>query len=155
MNIFAVIQNSTGKVYIDYSMNNSPSNFGNGKYIKKAIKKFGLNDFNKKTLEEFDNDFSVATLLERVEYWIVKFKSDEPEYGFNSTISELIPRKKKLTKKIQVLLTPEDETNLNQIIIEKCMGDGIRPLSISKYVRLLILEHIVNTNSLENKLKSK
>ena len=85
----------------------------------------------------------------------MKFKSDEPEYGFNSTISELIPRKKKLTKKIQVLLTPEDETNLNQIIIEKCMGDGIRPLSISKYVRLLILEHIVNTNSLENKLKSK
>ena len=153
MNIFAVIHNSTGKVYIGYSMNNSPHNLGNGKYIKKAISTYGPESFTKKVLEEFGNDFALSEVLDKVEYWIRKNKSDDPKYGFNSSIDELIPRKKKLTKKIQVLLTPEDEDSLNEIIIEKSMEEGIKPTSLSKYVRQLILEHIVEKTSLENKLK--
>ena len=153
MNIFAVIQNSTGKIYIGYSMNSSPNNLCNGKYIKKAISVFGPGSFTKKILEEFGNDFSLSEVLYRVEYWIRKNKSDDPKYGFNSSISEMIPKKRKLTKKIQVLLTPENEDNLNQIILEKSIEENVKPLSISKYVRQLILEHIVEKTSLENKLK--
>lgn len=153
MVIFAVIHNESGKMYIGHSINNSPSNFGTGKYIKRAIKNFGLNNFSKRILEQFSDEDTLEHIFNRVEFWIKKYKTDNPEYGFNEAISELIPKKKKLTKKIQVLLTSEDEESLNQVIIEKSMESNVKPLSISKYVRNLILEHIVNETSLENKLK--
>ena len=53
---------------------------------------------------------------------------------------KLIPQKKRLTKKLQVLLTPSDEERLNQIIIQKSMENGIKPVAISRYVRQLIVE---------------
>lgn len=153
MNIFAVIHNESGRMYIGHSVNNSPLNFGSGKYIKQAIKKFGIDNFSKKNLESFDMNEPLSKVLERVEFWIKKYKTDNPEYGYNESVTDATPKKKKLTKKIQVLLTPEDEDNLNQVIIEKSMKRKSKPISISKYVRQLILEHIVNETSLENKLK--
>ena len=73
----------------------------------------------------FKEDASLSNVLKRVEYWINKFKSDNPKYGFNETVQELIPQKKRLTKKLQVLLTPEDEDSLNTIIIQKSMETGL------------------------------
>ena len=64
----------------------------------------------------------------------------------------MIPQKKKLTKKLQVLLTPEDEDNLNTIIIQKSMENKSRPLPVSKYVRNLIVEHIVTETAPEKQL---
>ena len=103
-------------------------------------------------LEVFDNDESLGDVLKRVEYWISKFKADNPKYGFNETVQELIPQKKRLTKKLQVLLTPEDEDSLNTIIIQKSMENGTRPVAISRYVRQLIVEHIVDENKIEKQL---
>jgi len=152
MIIYKLQQQKTNKVYVGYSVNDNPNNFGTGKYIKRAVKDFGTKAFKREVLEVFDNDESLSDVLKRVEYWINKFKSDNPKYGFNETVQELIPQKKKLTKKLQVLLTPQDEESLNAIIIQKSMEKATRPVAISRYVRQLIVEHIVEETQIEKQL---
>ena len=144
MIIYKLQQQKTNKVYVGYSVNDNPNNFGTGKYIKRAVKDFGTTSFNREVLESFKHDETLSTVMARLEHWITKFKADNPKYGFNETVQELIPQKKKLTKKLQVLLTPGDEESLNQIIIQKSMENGIKPVAISRYVRQLIVEHIVD-----------
>ena len=101
MTIFKVTNETDGKVYVGYSINDNPNNLGAGKYIKRAVKDFGTKAFNREVLDVFDNDESLSDVLKRVEYWINKFKSDNPKYGFNETVQELIPQKKRLTKKLK------------------------------------------------------
>jgi hypothetical protein len=152
MIIFKTTHLDSGKTYIGHAMNNNPNNLGTGKYIKKAIKTFGSESFSKEILEEFSEDESLSNIMIRFEYWIKKYKSDNPKYGWNETVEELIPQRKRLTKKLQVLLTPEDEDRLNFIIIQKSMERGIKPISLSKYVRQIIVEHIVQESSPEKQL---
>ena len=152
MIIYKLQQKKTRMVYVGYSINDNPNNYGTGKYIKRAVRDFGTKAFTREVLETFDHDESLSTIMTRVEYWIKKFKSDNPKYGFNETVQELIPQKKRLTKKLQVLLTPSDEESLNQIIIQKSMENGIKPVAISRYVRQLIVEHIVEEQKLEKQL---
>jgi protein subunit release factor A len=152
MIIYKLQQQKTNKVYVGYSVNDNPNNFGSGKYIKRAVKDFGTTSFNREVLEVFKEDDSLSDILKRVEYWINKFKSDNSKYGFNETVQELIPQRKRLTKKLQVLLTPEDEDSLNTIIIQKSMEDRIKPVAISRYVRQLIVEHIVEETKPEKQL---
>ena len=152
MIIYKLQQEKTNKVYIGYSVHDNPNNFGTGKYIKRAVKDFGTKSFNREVVEVFKKDQSLSDVLKRVEYWINKFKSDNSKYGFNETVQELIPQRKRLTKKLQVLLTPEDEDSLNTIIIQKSMEDRIKPVAISRYVRQLIVEHIVEETKPEKQL---
>ena len=152
MTIFKVENTVDGKVYVGYSVNDNPNNLGAGKYIKRAVKDFGTRSFEKITLESFNTDESLSHIMERLEYWIKKHKADNPKYGYNESVQELIPQKKRLTKKLQVLLTPEDEDNLNAIIIEKSMENKSRPLPVSRYVRQLIVEHIVKETAPEKQL---
>ena len=152
MIIYKLQQEKTNKVYIGYSVNDNPNNFGSGKYIKRAVKDFGTTSFKREVVEVFKKDQSLSDVLKRVEYWINKFKSDNSKYGFNETVQELIPQRKRLTKKLQVLLTPEDEDSLNTIIIQKSMEDRVKPVAISRYVRQLIVEHIVEETKPEKQL---
>ena len=152
MIIYKLQQEKTNKVYIGYSVNDNTNNFGSGKYIKRAVKDFGTTSFKREVVEVFKKDQSLSDVLKRVEYWINKFKSDNSKYGFNETVQELIPQRKRLTKKLQVLLTPEDEDSLNTIIIQKSMEDRIKPVAISRYVRQLIVEHIVEETKPEKQL---
>ena len=152
MIIYKLQQKKTRMVYVGYSVNDNPNNYGTGKYIKRAVRDFGTKAFDREVLEEFSHDEPLSTVMTRVEYWIKKFKSDNPKYGFNETVQELIPQKKRLTKKLQVLLTPGDEESLNQIIIQKSMENGIKPVAISRYVRQLIVEHIVDETKPEKQL---
>jgi hypothetical protein len=50
--------------------------------------------------------------------------------------------KNNLTEKLQVLLTKEDQRALNIIIARKSLEQGVRPVSLSSYVREVIKEHI-------------
>ncbi len=152
MTIFKVVNETDGKVYVGYSVNDNPNNLGAGKYIKRAVKDFGTKSFQKTILEEFESEESLSHIMERLEFWIKNYKADNPKYGYNESVQELIPQKKRLTKKLQVLLTPEDEDNLNSIIIEKSMENKTKPLPVSKYVRQLIVEHIVEETAPEKKL---
>jgi protein subunit release factor A len=152
MIIYKLQQGKTNKVYIGYSINDNPNNFGTGKYIKRAVKDFGTTAFNRDVIEVFKEDAALSDVLKRVEHWISKFKSDNPKYGFNETVQELIPQKRRLTKKLQVLLTPSDEDSLNTIIIQKSMENRTKPVAISRYVRQLIVEHIVEETKPEKQL---
>ena len=152
MIIYKLQQKKTRMVYVGYSVNDNPNNYGTGKYIKRAVRDFGTNAFDREVLEEFSHDEPLSTVMARVEFWIKKYKSDNSRYGFNETVQELIPQKKRLTKKLQVLLTPGDEESLNQIIIQKSMESGIKPVAISRYVRQLIVEHIVDETKPEKQL---
>lgn len=152
MTIFKVVNETDGKVYVGYSVNDNPNNLGAGKYIKRAVKNFGTRSFQKTVLEEFESEESLSHIMERLEFWIKNYKADNPKYGYNESVQELIPQKKRLTKKLQVLLTPEDEDNLNSIIIEKSMENKTKPLPVSKYVRQLIVEHIVEETAPEKQL---
>jgi hypothetical protein len=152
MTIFKVVNETDGKVYVGYSVNDNPNNLGAGKYIKRAVKDFGTRSFQKTVLEEFESEESLSHIMERLEFWIKNYKADNPKYGYNESVQELIPQKKRLTKKLQVLLTPEDEDNLNSIIIEKSMENKTKPLPVSKYVRQLIVEHIVEETAPEKQL---
>ena len=152
MIIFKVENISNGKTYVGYAVNDNPNNLGTGKYIKRAVKDFGTTSFRRDVLERFDEEESLGIVMDRVEFWIKKFKSDNPKFGYNESVQEMIPQKKKLTKKLQVLLTPEDEDNLNTIIIQKSMESGIRPIPISRYVRNIIVEHIVEETTPEKQL---
>ena len=152
MTIFKVVNETDGKVYVGYSVNDNHNNLGAGKYIKRAVKDFGTKSFQKTVLEEFESEESLSHIMERLEFWIKNYKADNPKYGYNESVQELIPQKKRLTKKLQVLLTPEDEDNLNSIIIEKSMENKTKPLPVSKYVRQLIVEHIVEETSPEKQL---
>lgn len=137
------------KVYIGMSENNNPHNLGTGKYIKKAIKVFGSTSFTKEVLNEFDKNTPLIEVMDKMEFWIKKFKSDNPKYGYNESIKETIPQKRKLNRKIQVLITPDDEESLNSIILQKSMESNDKPQSVSKYVRQLIVDHIVKETSPE------
>lgn len=152
MIIFKVENISDGKVYIGHAVNDNPNNLGTGKYIKRAVKDFGITSFKRDILEEFSNDESLGIIMDRVEYWIKKYKADNPKYGYNESVQEMIPQKKRLTKKLQVLLTPEDEDNLNSIIIQKSMENRVKPIPISRYVRNIIVEYIVHEISPEKQL---
>jgi len=152
MTIFKVVNETDGKVYVGYSVNDNPNNLGAGKYIKRAVKDFGTRSFQKTVLEEFESEESLSHIMERLEFWIKNYKADNPKYGYNESVQELIPQKKRLTKKLQVLLTPEDEDNLNAIIIEKSMENKTKPLPVSRYVRQLIVEHIVEETAPEKQL---
>ena len=152
MTIFKVVNETDGKVYVGYSVNDNPNNLGAGKYIKRAVKDFGTRSFQKTILEEFESEESLSHIMDRLEFWIKNYKADNPKYGYNESVQELIPQKKRLTKKLQVLLTPEDEDNLNSIIIEKSMENKTKPLPVSKYVRQLIVKHIVEETAPEKQL---
>jgi len=153
MVIFKVKHKENGKVYVGYSVNNNESFMGTGQYINRAVRDFGRESFTREVLEKFEDGVELSKVMNRLEHWIREFNADNPSAGYNESIDELIPTKKKLTKKIQVLLSPYDEATLNSIIIEKSMESKRTPMSISKYVRRLILEHIIEETKTEKQFK--
>jgi len=48
----------------------------------------------------------------------------------------------KLTKKLQVLLSEDEVTLINRIILNKAIETGLRPISVSAFIREIIREEI-------------
>lgn len=69
-----------GKIYIGQDKNNNPHYFGSGKKIKRAIKKYGKQNFKKEILEECKNE---THMNEREVYWIKLYNSQERNIGYN------------------------------------------------------------------------
>lgn len=141
MNIYKTTNVINGMVFIGYSLNDNVQNLGTGKYITKAIKQYGSENFKKEILQTFE-ELDIAELMDRMEYYIKCYKSDDPKFGYNETINESKPQKKKLTNKIQVLLSQDDEERLNDLIIKESMLEHKKPVSVSNFVRQLILNKI-------------
>ena len=60
----------------------------------------------------------------------------------------------KLTNKLQVLLSEEVVATLNRIILNDAIENGIRPISMSAFIRELI-RHEIDTRSEDDKTFSK
>jgi len=69
-----------GKIYIGQSRHADPSYLGSGNFIKKAIKKHGLENFSKEILEICE---SQSKSNEREKFWIKKLNSQDMEIGYN------------------------------------------------------------------------
>ena len=68
-----------GKIYIGKDSKNSPTYLGSGTLLKRAIKRYGVENFKKEMLEEC----TVGTIDSREIYWINFYNSTNPEIGYN------------------------------------------------------------------------
>jgi group I intron endonuclease len=69
-----------GKIYVGQSKHNKSTYLGSGTYIKKAIKKYGRENFNREVLEYCETS---EDLNERELYWIKKLKATDRKIGYN------------------------------------------------------------------------
>jgi hypothetical protein len=72
-----------GKIYIGKHNGNIKSYLGSGKWLKRAIKKYGRFNFIREVLE--DNIDNLKTLNEREMFWIAFYNSTNPNIGYNIT----------------------------------------------------------------------
>ena len=72
-----------GKIYIGKDKYNNPKYFGSGFILKRSIKKYGIENFKKETIEICNSD---EELNEREKYWIYLYKSFKKEIGYNLTL---------------------------------------------------------------------
>jgi group I intron endonuclease len=82
MIVYIIHNKINSKKYIGSDSNNNPKYFGSGTYIKKAIKKYGKENFEKVILNEV-NDLSLMKELE--EYWINYFNAYDNPLFYNAT----------------------------------------------------------------------
>ena len=112
MYIYKIINKFTGKIYIGQKSNQSPekskSYYGSGKYIKRAIKKYGKNNFIKEIVEECT---SQSQLNAREQYWIEKLDSVNPDIGYNLQYGGLGGKHTIQSKKIMSVLQQGSNNN--------------------------------------------
>lgn len=119
MQIYKIVNKINNKLYIGKDESNSSRYMGSGKLIKRAIIKYGLDNFTKEVIEECSDS---ETLQEREKFWIEKYKSQNPEIGYNispggdggDTISNNPDREsiiKKITDKMKGRIFTEDHKN--------------------------------------------
>lgn len=80
MVIYKITNIINKKIYIGIDTKNRPNYYGSGIAIKRAIKKYGKNSFNKEIIEKCDN---IDQLNEREIYWISIYNSCDQKIGYN------------------------------------------------------------------------
>jgi group I intron endonuclease len=78
MIIYKTVNAINGKFYIGQDSNNNPKYLGSGTLLKRAIEKYGIQNFIKETLEVC---FTKEELNEREKYWIKETKAQELGYN--------------------------------------------------------------------------
>lgn len=69
-----------GKIYVGKNEKNDDSYYGSGLILKQAIKKYGVENFNKEILCECDNKIELNKMEK---YWIKKLNSQDKNIGYN------------------------------------------------------------------------
>src|SRR5208282_1948481 len=64
-------------------INEATKNISRKTYFRKAISKYGIDQFNYFVIEEFENE---QDSLEAETFWILFFQSNKSEFGYNLTI---------------------------------------------------------------------
>lgn len=72
MVVYKITNLVNGKIYVGKSVRNPKNYYGSGKLIKQAIKKYGIENFQKEILETCD---SLDHLSKREQYWINELNS--------------------------------------------------------------------------------
>lgn len=81
MVIYKIINLVNNKIYIGKNLHNNPNYLGSGFLIKRAIKKYGKENFKKEIIEVCDKEKA----NEREVYWIKKLNSTDLKIGYNIT----------------------------------------------------------------------
>jgi len=69
-----------GKIYIGQDIHNNPNYLGSGRYFKRALEKYGKENFKKEILCECS---SLKELNEAEIFWIKELDAQNPEIGYN------------------------------------------------------------------------
>jgi len=80
MVVYMTVNLINNKKYIGADSKNNPKYFGSGRIIKKAIKKYGIENFNKIILEECN---TLEELFNREKYWINFFDATNNDNFYN------------------------------------------------------------------------
>ena len=121
MQIYKITNTLNKKVYIGKDESSRETYYGSGKLIRRAIEKYGIENFSKDIL---DTSKCKKELQEKEIYWIKEYNSTDREIGYNisyggdggDTISNH-PNKDEICKKISKsskgrIFTEEHRTNL-------------------------------------------
>lgn len=101
MVIYKITNLINNKIYIGKNETKNDSYYGSGLLIKRAIKKYGKENFNKEILEECS---SKEELNEREKFWINELNSNDILIGYNITTGGdggLTSSKEHLSEKIK------------------------------------------------------
>jgi hypothetical protein len=80
MIIYKTLNIVNGKYYIGLDTKNDPNYLGSGTLLKKAIKKYGTESFNKIVLEQCT---SIEQLKEQEKYWIGVYNACSDRFSYN------------------------------------------------------------------------
>lgn len=69
-----------GKIYIGKDSKNDPTYLGSGLLLKKAIEKYGIDNFKKEIIEELTDE---KILDDREIFWILELNSTDRNIGYN------------------------------------------------------------------------
>ena len=80
MQIYKITNKVNGKIYIGKDEASNPSYYGSGKLIRRAMKLYGKDSFEKEIVEEVERR---ELLCEREIYWISFYSSTDRKTGYN------------------------------------------------------------------------
>jgi GIY-YIG catalytic domain. len=80
--VYKITNKQNNKIYIGKTKENNDDYFGSGLLIKRAIKKYGIENFTKEIIEICLNE---EQLNEREMFWINEFNSTNKNIGYNIT----------------------------------------------------------------------
>jgi group I intron endonuclease len=78
--VYCTINIINGKIYVGKDSKNNKYYLGSGSILKKAINKYGKENFKKFILEEC---YSIEDLNNKEKFWIEKLKSKDHKIGYN------------------------------------------------------------------------
>jgi group I intron endonuclease len=134
-----------GKIYIGKYEGKYNYYIGSGKIIKRAIEKYGKENFKRETLEDNIEDHKL--LCEREIYWINFYNSTDPKIGYNISHGGMggqlgIPWSDEQKKKLSLKNSGEKNGNYNkkhsieikELISSSGQGRPTRERKYSKYM---------------------
>ena len=80
MQIYKITNLINNKIYIGKDTTSDPNYFGSGLLIKRAISKYGINNFIKEVIDETDD---YLELSKKEIYWISEYDSTKRDIGYN------------------------------------------------------------------------
>jgi len=82
MEIYKITNTINGKIYIGKDETSNPNYFGSGKLIKRAITKYGIDNFKKEVIEILEDKKSLSS---SEIHWIRIYNSTDKTIGYNIT----------------------------------------------------------------------
>lgn len=82
MIIYKTTNKIDGKIYVGKDVKDNPTYLGSGFILKRAIKKYGKENFLKEILERCH---TIEQLDDREKYWIAKLNASDRKIGYNLT----------------------------------------------------------------------